>query len=95
MEFVPTRDRVVVEIKEAETKSKGGIIIPDTAGKDRPKEGIVIAVGKGKVDSKGKIIPMQVKKGDKIIYTEYAGNELEMNGKKLLILKEEEILAIQ
>ncbi|MBF0407037.1 MAG: co-chaperone GroES [Candidatus Riflebacteria bacterium] len=91
----PTRNRVLLEIMEAEQKTKGGIILPDTASKEKPHEGRVIAVGTGRVDRNGKTIPMQVKKGDKVLFSEWSGNEIEIEGKKLLIIKDEDLLAIQ
>lgn len=95
MSITPTRDRVLVEPKALEAKTKGGVILPETVSKDRPIQGKVIAVGKGRIDKNGKVIPLQVKKGDQIFYSEYAGTEVEVEGKKHLIIKEDEILAIQ
>ncbi|MCM8756884.1 MAG: co-chaperone GroES [Candidatus Omnitrophica bacterium] len=89
----PLGDRVVVEPLEAEEKSKGGIILPDTA-KEKPQEGKVIAVGKGKLDDDGKVVPMEVKVGDKVLYGKYAGTEVTVEGKEYMILKEEDILAV-
>ena len=89
----PLRDRVLVEpVEEAETV-KGGIIIPDSA-KEKPQEGIVIAVGKGKTDKDGKLIPMEVKKGDKVLMPKYGGSEVKMNDKEYKIISEEDIVAI-
>ncbi|MFZ2960022.1 MAG: co-chaperone GroES [Candidatus Ozemobacteraceae bacterium] len=95
MNITPTRNRVLVQPKEAETKTKGGIILPDTAGKERPHEGLVAAVGTGRVDNKGKIIPMQVKIGQTVIFAEWSGNEIEVEGKKHLLIKEDDLLAVQ
>ncbi|HOJ39421.1 MAG TPA: co-chaperone GroES [bacterium] len=89
----PLGDRVVVEPLEAEEKSKGGIILPDTA-KEKPQEGKIVAVGKGKVDDEGKTVPMEVKVGDKVLYGKYAGTEITVEGKEYMILKEEDILAV-
>jgi len=89
----PLGDRVVVEPLEAEEKSKGGIILPETA-KEKPQEGKIIAVGKGRVDENGKLIPMEVKVGDKILYGKYSGTEIKIEDKEYIILKEEDILAI-
>jgi len=89
----PLGDRVVVEPLEAEEKSKGGIILPDTA-KEKPQEGKVVAAGKGKLDESGKLMPMEVKGGDKILYGKYAGTEITVEGKEYMILREEDVLAV-
>jgi len=89
----PLGDRVVVEQTEVEGKTKGGIILPDSA-KEKPQEGEVVAVGKGKVDENGKLIPMEVKEGNKILYGKYSGTEITIDEKEYMILKEEDILAI-
>ena len=89
----PLGDRVVVEPLEAEEKTKGGIILPDTA-KEKPQEGKVVAVGKGKVNDKGEVVPMEVKVGDKVLYGKYAGTEVTVDDKQYIILREEDILAI-
>lgn len=88
----PLHDRVIVKRIEEEEKTKGGIIIPDTA-KEKPQEGRVIAVGPGKHDD-GKVIPLDVKAGDKILFGKYAGTEIKLNGEEHLILREEDILGI-
>ena len=93
MKFRPLHDRVVVRRAENETKTAGGIIIPDTAG-EKPQQGEVIAVGPGARDESGKLIPIDLKKGDKVLFGKYAGTEVKLNGKKYLILKETDILAI-
>jgi chaperonin GroES len=93
MELKPLGDRVVVQPLEAENKSKGGILLPDTA-KEKPQEGKVVAVGKGKMLDSGSIQPMEVKVGDKVLYGKYSGNEITSDGKELLIMREEDILAI-
>ncbi|PIP19053.1 MAG: co-chaperone GroES [Candidatus Omnitrophica bacterium CG08_land_8_20_14_0_20_41_16] len=94
MEIKPLGDRVVVKPLEAEAKSKGGIVIPDTA-KEKPQEGKVVAVGKGKVLDSGSIQAPEVKAGDKVLYGKYSGNEITTkDGEELLIMREEDILAI-
>lgn len=94
MEIVPLGDRVVIKPLEAEEKSKGGIVLPDTA-KEKPQEGKVIAVGKGKITDEGKTIPSEVKVGDRVLYSKYSGTEITtQEGEELLIVREEDILAI-
>ena len=94
MNIQPLGDRVVVKPLEAETKTKGGIVIPDTA-KEKPQEGKVVAVGKGKVLDSGAVQPLEVKVGDKVLYGKYSGNEITTkDGDELLIMREEDILAI-
>ena len=88
----PLADRVIVKPMEAETM-KGGIIIPDTA-KEKPQEGKIIAVGKGKMTEEGKILAMDVKAGDKVLYGKYSGTEVSVGGDDFLILREGDILAI-
>ncbi len=88
----PLHDRVIVKRIEEEEKSKGGIIIPDTA-KEKPQEGRVIAVGPGKQDD-GKVLPLDVKAGDRILFGKYAGTEIKLNGEEHLILREDDILGI-
>ena len=93
MKIQPLGDRVLVEpVKEEESK-KGGIIIPDTA-KEKPQQGKVIAVGTGKLDDSGKLIPFNVKKGDRILMPKYGGTEVKLNDKEYQILREEDILGI-
>lgn len=89
----PLADRVVVKPIEGEEVSKGGIILPDTA-KEKPQKGQVIAVGPGRLDADGKRIPLEVKKGDKVIYQKFAGTELKQDDEEVLILRESDILAI-
>jgi len=89
----PLGDRVVVEPLEAEEKTKGGIILPDTA-KEKPQEGKVVAVGKGKVNDKGEVVPMEVKVGDKVLYGKYSGTEVTVDDKQYIILREDDILAV-
>jgi len=94
MEIIPLGDRVVIKPLEAEEKSKGGIVLPDTA-KEKPQEGKIVAVGKGKTTEEGKIIPLEVKVDDRILYSKYSGTEITTKeGEELLILREEDILAI-
>ena len=91
--LTPLHDRIVVSrIAEAET-SRGGIIIPDTA-KDKPQEGEVIAVGKGKSNDEGKVFPLAVKAGDRILFGKYAGTEIKIDGEEYLIMREDEILGV-
>ena len=89
----PLHNNVLVERVEAETKTAGGIIIPDTA-KEKPSEGKVIAVGSGTKDENGKITPLDVKVGDKVLFAKWGGTEIKIDGKDLLIMKESDILAI-
>jgi chaperonin GroES len=93
MKIRPLQDRVIVRRLEEEEKTKGGIIIPDTA-KEKPQEGKVIAVGKGKVTEDGKVIPLDVKVGDKILFGKYSGTEVKIGGEEHLIMREEDILGI-
>jgi len=93
MKVKPLFDRVLVKRVEAEEKVKGGIIIPDTA-KEKPMEGKVIAVGSGRLDEDGKRIPMEVKKGDRILFGKYAGTEIKIDDTEHIILREDEILGI-
>jgi len=92
MKLEPLDDRVVVEPMEAESKTKGGIVLPDTA-QEKPQRGTVISVGPGRVADDGKRIAPTVKKGDKIIYARYGGMEVEVDGKEYMILRESDILA--
>lgn len=94
MEIKPLGDRVVIKPLEAEAKSKGGIVLPDTA-KEKPQEGKVIAVGKGKTLENGSVQPLEVKIGDIVLYGKYSGTEITTKeGEELLIMKEDDILAI-
>ena len=93
MKVRPLHDRLIVKRLEEGEKTKGGIIIPDTA-KEKPIEGKVIAVGKGKTKEDGKKIPMEVKKGDRILFAKYAGTEVKIDGEEHLIMKEDDVLAI-
>ena len=93
MKIRPLQDRVIVKRLEEEEKTKSGIIIPDSA-KESPQEGKVIAVGKGKVTEDGKVIPLDVKAGDRILFGKYSGTEVKIEGEEHLIMKEEDILGI-
>jgi chaperonin GroES len=93
MNIRPLHDRLLVKRVAEEEKSKGGIIIPDTA-KEKPVEGKVVAVGNGKILEDGKVRPLEVKKGDRILFGKYSGTEIKIEGEEHLILREEEVLAI-
>ncbi len=93
MSFRPLHDRVLVRRVTAEEKSAGGIIIPDTA-KEKPQEGKVLAVGNGKVMEDGKVRPMDIKAGDRILFSKYAGTEVKIDGEEHLILREEDVLGV-
>ncbi len=89
----PLADRVVVEPSEGEEQTAGGILLPETA-KEKPQQGTIVAAGPGRRDDDGKLVPMDVKTNDKVLYAKYAGTEIKVDGKKLLILKESDILAV-
>ncbi|MGH9413814.1 MAG: co-chaperone GroES [Terriglobales bacterium] len=89
----PLHDRLLVKRIEDKETMRGGIIIPDTA-KEKPQEGEVIAVGKGKVTEDGKVLPLDVKEGDRILFGKYSGSEIKLDGDELLILREEEVLGV-
>ena len=93
MKFRPLHDRVVVERIDAEAKTTGGIIIPDTA-KEKPQEGEVISVGPGARDDNGKVQPLEVKAGDRILFGKWSGSEVKIDGEDLLIMKESDILGV-
>jgi chaperonin GroES len=93
MSFRPLHDRVLVRRIEGETKTAGGIIIPDTA-KEKPQEGEVIAIGTGSRDEQGKVHPLDVKVGDRILFGKWSGTEVKVNGEELLIMKESDILGV-
>ena len=93
MNVKPLGDRVLVQPVEAEEVKKGGIIIPDTA-KEKPQEGKVVATGPGKRDDSGKLIPMDVKKGDRVLYSKYGGTEITIEGQEVLILNARDVLAV-
>jgi chaperonin GroES len=89
----PLQDRVIVKRIQEEEKTKGGIIIPDTA-KEKPQEGKVVAVGKGKANEDGKVVPLDVKVNDRILFGKYSGSEITMDGEEHLIMREEDILGV-
>ncbi|MFB2549550.1 co-chaperone GroES [Ensifer soli] len=91
--FRPLHDRVVVRRVESEAKTKGGIIIPDTA-KEKPQEGEIVAVGSGARDESGKVVPLDVKAGDRVLFGKWSGTEVKLNGEDLLIMKEADIMGI-
>ena len=93
MKIRPLQDRILVKRIDEEEKTKGGIIIPDTA-KEKPQEGKVIAVGNGKIGDDGKIQPLDVKKGDKLLFSKYAGTEINLDGEEHLIIREDDVLGI-
>ena len=93
MKVRPLHDRILVKRVEEEQKTAGGIIIPDTA-KEKPQEGRVIAVGNGKVTDEGKVIPLEVSVGDRILFGKYSGSEINLDGEEHLIIREEDVLAV-
>ena len=93
MKIRPLQDRVIVQRVDEEETTKGGIIIPDTA-KEKPQEGKIIAVGKGKVNDDGKVMPLDVKVGDKILFGKYAGSEVKIDGEDYIIMREDDILGV-
>jgi chaperonin GroES len=93
MKFRPLHDRVVVRRFEGEDKTKGGIIIPDTV-KEKPQEGEIIAVGPGARDESGKLVPLDVKKGDKVLFGKWSGTEVKIDGQDLLIMKESDVMGV-
>ena len=93
MKFKPLLDRVVLKRVEEENRTAGGLIIPDTA-KEKPSQGIVVAVGPGARDEDGKVVPMTLKEGDRVLFGKWSGTEIKIDGEKLLIMKENEILGI-
>jgi chaperonin GroES len=93
MKLRPLNDRVIVQRIESEQKTKGGIIIPDTA-KEKPQKGKVVAVGDGRVGEDGKRIPLNVKEGDLVLFSKYAGNEVTIDDQEYLIMREDDILAV-
>ena len=93
MKFKPLNDRVIVTRAEKEQKTAGGIIIPDTA-KEKPQEGKIVAAGPGKLDDNGNRIPLEVKKGDRILFSKYAGTEIKIDGVEHIFMKEDDILAV-
>ena len=93
MQLKPIGDKIIVEVLKAQSKSKGGIILPDTA-KEKPYEGNVIAIGTGKTLPNGKTVAPDVKPGDKILFGKYSGNEVKVDGKEYLIINQDDILAV-
>src|SRR5262245_46099599 len=93
MKVVPLNDKIVVKRMEAEEKTAGGIVLPDTA-KEKPKQGKVLSLGDGKLLESGKRAPFQVREGDTVLFTSYAGNEVTVDGEELLIMTEEDVLAV-
>ncbi|MGH7222890.1 MAG: co-chaperone GroES [Gemmataceae bacterium] len=93
MKLRPLHDRVIVKRLDAETKSAGGIVIPDTAA-EKPSKGKVVAVGTGKIMDDGKVRPMGVKSGDKVLFGKYSGTEVKVEGEDLLVMREEDLMAI-
>ena len=93
MKMRPLHDRILVKRVEEEKKSKGGIIIPDTA-KEKPQEAKVVAVGSGRVTDEGKLVALEVKKGDRVLFGKYSGSEVQIDGEEHLIIREEDVLAI-
>jgi chaperonin GroES len=93
MKIRPLHDRILVKRLESEEKTKGGIIIPDTA-KEKPQEGLVVAAGPGRVNEEGKVTPLDVKKGDKVLFGKYSGTEVTLEGEEHLIIREEDVLAV-
>ena len=93
MKMRPLRDRILVERIEEQEQRIGGIIVPDTA-KEKPQQGRVVATGKGRVNDKGDVFPLDVKEGDTVLFGKYAGSEIKLDGKEYLILREEEVLGV-
>ncbi len=93
MKLRPLHDRVIVKRIEEEEKTAGGLFIPDTA-KEKPQQGKVIAVGKGRLMEKGEVVPLIVKEGDRVLFAKYAGSDVKVEGEELLIMREDDILAI-
>lgn len=93
MKLKPLRDRVVVKQLESEERTKSGIVLPETA-KEKPQQGEVMAVGSGRLDDEGKRVPMEVKVGDRVVYSKYGGTEVKVEDEEYLILREDDILAI-
>ncbi|MCK4620653.1 MAG: co-chaperone GroES [Desulfuromonadales bacterium] len=94
MKIRPLQDRIIVERVEEETTTAGGIIIPDTVSKEKPQEGKVVAAGKGKVTPEGKVLPLDVKEGDLVLFGKYSGSEIKVDGKEYLIMREDDILGV-
>jgi len=93
MKIRPLQDRVVLKRLEEEQKTKGGIIIPDAA-REKPIEGIIVAVGRGKIATDGKLIKMELKEGDKVLFNKYGGSEIKIDGEEYLLLKEDDVIGV-
>ncbi|MBI4863126.1 MAG: co-chaperone GroES [Candidatus Riflebacteria bacterium] len=94
MDLKPLGDRIVVKPREREEKTKGGIYLPDTASKERPIDGEVVAVGSGKRGKSGERLPLEVRTGNRVIFSEYSGSEVKISGEKYLIIRESDVLAL-
>ncbi|OGZ66839.1 MAG: co-chaperone GroES [Candidatus Staskawiczbacteria bacterium RIFCSPHIGHO2_02_FULL_34_10] len=94
MTIKPLADHILIEPIKEEEKTKSGIFLPDTAQKEKPEQGIIIAIGQGRKTDDGKIVPVSVKPGDKVLFTKYGPNEIKVDGKEYLIAKEDDILAV-
>ena len=94
MKLKPLRDHVILEPVTAEEKTKGGIVLPETVDKERPEQGKVVAVGPGRINLKGQRVPMEIKKGDIVLFSKYGPNEIKVDDKEYLVAKEDDILAI-
>lgn len=94
MNIKPLHDRIIVKCVEEETKTAAGIIIPDTASKEKPQQGVVLAVGPGKANADGNVVPLTVKKDDKVLFGKYAGTDIKVEGEDYLIMREEDVLGI-
>jgi chaperonin GroES len=93
MKIRPLHDRLIVKRVESEQKSKGGILIPDTA-KEKPQEGKVIAVGKGRRTDEGELLPLEVHKGDRVLFAKYSGSDIDIDGEEHIIIREDDVLAV-
>ena len=94
MKIKPLSNNIIIEAIKEEEKTKGGILLPQTAEKDRPQQGKVVAVGPGKTNSQGKVIPMSIKKGDTILFSKYGPHEIKVDNKDYLVLSQDDVLAI-
>ena len=94
MNLKPLRYHVILEAITVEEKTKGGIVLPETADKEKPEQGKVVAVGPGRINLKGQRVPMEIKKGDIVLFSKYGPNEVKVDGKEYLVAKEEDVLAI-
>ncbi|OQB10708.1 MAG: 10 kDa chaperonin [Parcubacteria group bacterium ADurb.Bin216] len=94
MKLRPLSDHIIVEPIKEEEKTKGGIFLPQTSDKERPDQGLVVEVGPGKTTSSGKVIPMEIKKGDKVVFNKYGHHEIKVDEKDYLVLRQEDVLAV-